>query len=404
MLSTVPRQPIHNAISALLAMETAPAADVLDTLAGVLGQELACRDLDLWVVDYRLSTLRAVPRVDAPSAPAPVPVEGSTLGQVFTSQEPSSEPTPEGWSFIRVPVTVRSDRLGVLTLSLEHPPTAAERRAILHVATALGHAVRVANRDTDLFEQAARAQRLSLAAEIQWQLLPGRGCAGPDFCLAGQLEPAYHVSGDSFDWSVSREHLYLSVLDGMGRGTPAALLTCLAVSALRNARRAELPLAEQASLADQAIHAQYRGTRYVGALLLRFDRATGHLRAVDAGSPIVLRHRGDDVEPIALDKQLPLGVFEGTHYLEQEVTILPGDRLVVVSDGVHGAKPSGRPELGVDRLCDAIRDLRLAAPPEAARQLIALLLAHHQGAELADDAAVVVCDWGPQPNQARNWS
>ena len=48
---------------------------------------------------------------------------------------------------------------------------------------------------------AARTQRLTLAAEMQWELLPGRSRIRPSFSLAGQLEPAYAVRGDSFDWA-----------------------------------------------------------------------------------------------------------------------------------------------------------------------------------------------------------
>lgn len=376
-------------------MEAAPAAHVLDALEAELARQMACTKVVLWLVDHAMSTLQPVPHQGEAPTIEPVPVEGSVLGQVFTSQEPRSEMADGGRSVVRIPVTVRSDRLGVLEMSFPEVLSSEMHDEMVEIATALGHAVRVASRDTDLFERASRVQRLSLAAEIQWQLLPGRACAGPGFCVAGQLEPAYHVAGDSFDWCVSREHLYLTVVDGAGRGTPAALLTCLAVAALRNARRAGLPLAEQASLADQAVYAEHGGKRFVAALLLRFDRATGQVAAVDAGSPLILRQRGDDVEPVMLDKQLPLGLFEGTHYAEEEFQVLPGDRLVLVSDGVHAARPPGRPDLGVAPLVDAMSDLRLVPPPETARQLIGMLLRHHQGAELADDAVVVVCDWGP---------
>jgi serine phosphatase RsbU (regulator of sigma subunit) len=78
---------------------------------------------------------------------------------------------------------------------------------------------------------AARTQRLTLAAELQWQLLPGRSRIRPSFSLAGQLEPAYAVRGDSFDWAEHRGRLCLSVLNGMGDGITAALLTSLAVAA-----------------------------------------------------------------------------------------------------------------------------------------------------------------------------
>lgn len=70
----------------------------------------------------------------------------------------------------------------------------------------------------------------------------------------------------------------------MGEGIDASLLTGLAVAALRNARRAGLPVADQAALADQAVFAQHGGTKYAAALLLDIELATGAVRAIDAGS------------------------------------------------------------------------------------------------------------------------
>ncbi|MCE0445626.1 hypothetical protein LT493_13210 [Streptomyces tricolor] len=79
---------------------------------------------------------------------------------------------------MHLPITVRGDRLGVLSVRL--PAGAADPDTVLRLgdfATALGHEVSTADRDTDLYHLARRTRRLTLAAEMQWQLLPGRGCA-----------------------------------------------------------------------------------------------------------------------------------------------------------------------------------------------------------------------------------
>ncbi|MCT9094391.1 phosphatase, partial [Streptomyces sp. ASQP_92] len=69
------------------------------------------------------------------------------------------------------------------------------------VAEVLGHEIVVGERDTDVYLQARRANRLTLAAEMQWQLLPGRSCSRPEYDIGAQLEPAYAIYGDNFDWS-----------------------------------------------------------------------------------------------------------------------------------------------------------------------------------------------------------
>ncbi|MEE3921907.1 SpoIIE family protein phosphatase [Micromonospora sp. BRA006-A] len=80
--------------------------------------------------------------------------------------------------------------------------------------------------------------------------------------------------------------------------------------------------------------------------MLELDSRRGVMRAVDAGSPQLLRLRGGRVTPIALEQQLPLGMFAETRYDVQEFTLEPGDRLFVVSDGVYAA---GEPRAGAVR-------------------------------------------------------
>lgn len=380
--------------AALLAMAAGAPAEVIAILARSLQERFAARRVRLLMVDYRLSTLQPVvePAPAEPYTSGSVPVEGSDAGRAFASQQPSLVEEDDGF-VLHLPVTVRGDRLGVLQVGLGAPPDAEQRDELAELATALGHALRVASRDTDLFELAARTQRLSLAAEMQWQLLPGRGCAAEHFVLAGQLEPAYHVAGDNFDWCSFPDHLVLSVTDGMGQGTAAALLTSLAVNALRNARRAGLGMADQASLADQALYANYYGERYVATLLLRLDHESGTATVVDAGSPLLLRQRDRDLELLELDKQLPMGMFGDTRYSEQRFQLAPGDRLVIVSDGVHEARSPRQEQFRQARLERQVRATRLLDPSEVARQLIRELLAHHESGALRDDAVVVCLDW-----------
>jgi serine phosphatase RsbU (regulator of sigma subunit) len=233
---------------------------------------------------------------------------------------------------------------------------------------------------------------LTVAAEIQWELLPGRGLSAPEFDLAGQLEPAYQLCGDNFDYSADAEYLTLTVTGGMGDGVDAALLTSLAINALRNARRAGLPLAEQAALADQALWAQHGGNRYVSSLLMRFELATGEVRVVDAGSPRAFLVRDSMVTPLTLDAQLPLGMFAETRYVEQRLTMRRGDRLLVLSDGVFDAVAEER-RYADTALRRALTTSHGLSPCEAVRTVIADLLTFHGSAVLADDAVVVCLDW-----------
>ncbi|MFC9130240.1 PP2C family protein-serine/threonine phosphatase [Streptomyces sp. NPDC057099] len=382
-------------VAAERALRTAAPHQLLDAVRRVLTDQYAADSVELFLADYGLTVLQPVSVL--PHTLQPVSVHNSPAGRAFGAQEPCVEALP-GDPAERVrahlPVTVRGDRLGVLTVVLpggEHADGCLAELA--EIAEVLGHEVVVAERDTDLYLQARRRDRLTLAAEMQWQLLPGRSCSRPEYELGAQLEPAYAIFGDNFDWSATADRLSLYVTNGMGEGIEASLLTNLAINALRNARRAGLPLADQAALADQAVYAHYRGRCYLSVLMLDFDLATGRVRAVDAGSPRLLRLRRGAVERVDFDAQLPLGMFEETDYVAQEFRAEPGDRLVFVSDGVYDVASPGGEAYGDAALARAIQSTRLLPAPDVPRAVLRELKGH-RGRPVADDDALVVClDW-----------
>ncbi|WP_208865656.1 PP2C family protein-serine/threonine phosphatase [Streptomyces viridochromogenes] len=379
-------------VAAERALRTAAPHQLLDAVRRVLTDQYTADSVELFLADYGLTVLQPVSVL--PHTLQPVSVHNSPAGRAFGAQEPHLEPLSDSRVRAHLPVTVRGDRLGVLTVTL---PGGAHLDDCLgeltEIAEVLGHEVVVAERDTDLYLQARRRDRLTLAAEMQWQLLPGRSCARPEYELGAQLEPAYAIFGDNFDWSATADRLSLYVTNGMGEGIEASLLTNLAISALRNARRAGLPLADQAALADQAVYAHYRGRCYLSMLMLDFELATGRVRAVDAGSPQLLRLRRGVVERVSFEAQLPLGMFEETDYVVQEFWAEPGDRLVFVSDGVYDVASPGGEAYGDAALARAIQSTRLLPAAEVPRAILRELTGHRGGSVADDDALVVCLDW-----------
>jgi serine phosphatase RsbU (regulator of sigma subunit) len=199
--------------------------------------------------------------------------------------------------------------------------------------------------------------------------------------------------GDHYDWSVTDDRLTLTVLNGHGDGIEAALLTTVAVNAMRNARRSGANIVEQAELASDAIYSRYGGNSHVATLLFEIDLADGTVEAVDAGSPRALIARNGDIQTIGLEQQLPLGMFGDSRYETQKLQLEPGDRLLVVSDGVHAATPGSRPPYGESGLLSALRRTRLQPPSEAVGTVMRALRDYHAGTEQEDDAVIVCLDW-----------
>ncbi|GAA3336156.1 PP2C family protein-serine/threonine phosphatase [Amorphoplanes nipponensis] len=310
----------------------------------------------------------------------------------FGSQRPLTHLTADG-NRCYLPLTVWGERLGVLVVETAQPSGAGLIDGLSTVADELALALRAAHLATDRYRRVIRRERLTMAAELQWELLPGRSLGDDRFLVAGQLEPAYAVYGDHFDWTLADDRLTLTVLNGGGDGLEAAVLTAVAVNAMRNARRSGADIVEQAELAGDAIHSRYGGATHAATLLLDIDLVDGHVEAVDAGSPRAVIARDREFHPVTLEQQLPLGMFGETRYEIQRFRLEPADRLLVVSDGVHAATPGGRPPYGEAALLTALRRTRLQPATEAVGTVMRGLRDYHEGAEPDDDAVTVCLDW-----------
>ncbi|WP_290059366.1 PP2C family protein-serine/threonine phosphatase [Amycolatopsis solani] len=376
-----------------------PPHDLPRALRVALREHFGAEAVELLMADYALTELCQVG--EQPYTSEPIPVDGTVPGAAFVTQAATFEPSGDGVTGY-LPVSVRGDRRGVLAVPLPAEPEPPVWGELERFAEAVAHELFVADRDTDLYIQARRSSRLTLAAEMQWQLLPGRACTRAEFALGGQLEPAYAIYGDCFDWSASAHKLAVTLINGMGQGSEAALLTNLAINALRNARRAGIPLDAQAELADQALYAHHRGAEHVAALLLEFDLATGSVAVVDAGSPRLWRLRDGKAERVLFDEQLPLGTFDGTIYEVERFQAAEGDRFVFVSDGVYNAPGTHDERYGDRELAEAVTttaDLPAAHVPGA---VLRELTTRRHGGQAEDDAMVVCLDWfGPVPVAGR---
>ena len=374
--------------AAITAMEQAAPDRVLEGLRGCLTERVDAVRVELLLPDYHLATLHPMAHPERQ-----VRVDGTWEGRIFAAQRYDVRAAPSNGNVeLGVPVTVRGDRRGVLVVELPTGPHEEVVDELLAVAEALGRAILLADRLTDIYARVRRAKPLTVAAELQWQLLPGVSFVGPGFTIAAQLEPAYSVAGDSYDWSFDGSTLSLVACDGAGRGVPASLAASIVLAALRNARRADLPLTDQAALGDQAVYAHFGGERFVSAQLIQLDVASGRLTIVDAGSPALWLMRGGELTHVAMDGQLPMGMFEETHYDAHSLVLEPGDRIVVLSDGVS-AEREGKPGLAIENV---LRGTRLLAADEAVRHVMRELATHHENNPLDDDAVVLCLDWaGP---------
>lgn len=387
-------------------LDTAFPADIVVVLGDFLARSQGASDVTLLLADYELFELRplAASAESRVLAGDPVRIDDSPAGRSFQGQVIVS--VPEGDRIkVFVPVTIREERLGVICAVLPGPLDSHSLEGLASVGTVLAYVLLAASRYTDLFEIARRRKPLSLEAEVQWGLQPLRAFGGGQVSLAGQLIPAYDVGGDSYDWVVNRETVMVSATDAMGHGLNASSLGALTVTALRNARRAGLSVADRVSHADRAVQQQFGGSQFVTAFCLDIDLHTSSAVAVNAGHPKPWRIRDGQAAPVELDVQLPIGLFETVRYTAQPFELEPGDRLALVSDGVLEATPHEGEQFGEARLEAALLATATDPPSEAVRRMVHALLDYQHG-DLRDDATVLVLDWhgdGDERNGSIAW-
>jgi serine phosphatase RsbU (regulator of sigma subunit) len=291
---------------------------------------------------------------------------------------------------VLAPVTERGEVIGLLEIIVPDEPSSETVDEIAQLAHLLAFVIIANRRHTDLYEWGQRTRPLSLSAEIQHGLLPGpQTCEAGAFTLAGWLEPAASIAGDTLDFSLARDALHLSVTDAMGHGVAAALTATLCIGSLRNSRNEGASLLEQVAITNQALaeHATNRGyDDFATGLIGRMDLRTGSMDLVNAGHVAPYLVRASQVTAIDLPADLPLGLFADTTYRANRLVLEPGDRLVLVTDGMLE-----RNAAGID-LPGAIQGTRALHPREAVRAMADRAL-EATGHDLTDDATVLCVDW-----------
>jgi serine phosphatase RsbU (regulator of sigma subunit) len=304
------------------------------------------------------------------------------------SRDPADEQA--GRWVVLAPVTERGEVLGLLQLSLPAEPDAATLQEIARIGHVLSFVVIANRRHTDLFEWGQRSTPYTLPAEIQRRLLPAAfTCEAGSFTLAAWLEPAASIGGDTFDYCLSRDVLHLSVTDAMGHGVASALNATLCVGSLRNTRRRGGSLREQAAAANTALyeHSSAIGSDgFATGLLARLNLGTGTLALINAGHVFPYLCREGTVRKVELPPDLPLGMFADTDYHTTDLVLEPGDRLVIVTDGMLERDAAAL------NLTSEIARTRGLHPREATRRLTDRVL-ETSGPVLADDATLLVLDW-----------
>ncbi len=375
-------------VAALLHESRRAAPDQLGPFLVARAARFGMRDLSVYVSDYEQR--RLVP-IAGSSETAGVSMETSSAGRSFTSARQIDEETPNGvrlWSV----VIDGAARLGVMSVTVCTLDD--EIRALADSLAGVVAALLVTRGQcTDAYITLRRSKEITLAASMQWDLLPPLSLDSGRVSVAGLIQPAYEVGGDCFDYAVNGDTLDFAVFDAMGHGLESAQLAHLAVSSYRHSRRSGLDLEATYRAMDQALADPDEGGRFVTCILGRLDLLTGALTWLNVGHPLPLLVRGDHVVgPLPCQPTLPAGLGGGVSEIAHEV-LKPGDRLCCISDGIVDAHRPGGEDFGAERLMVllAVESEYHLDAAETVRRLSHTVVDHH--GTLSDDTTAFLVDF-----------
>ena len=264
-----------------------------------------------------------------------------------------------------------------------------------------GYLIATQARSTDLYNLQRRRRSLSLEASMQWDLLPPLVLKIPSVTVAGMLEPAYEVGGDCFDYALNDRMLSVAVMDAMGHGVGAALISALAVGSYRHDRREGRSLERIHAILDEVISAHCAPYVFATGQLMQLDLDTGAMTWTNAGHPLPFLIRGGRViRELECRPTPPWGLGSLTPEITPRVaseSLEPGDSVLLYTDGVIEAHTPGGEPFGTERLADLLgrHASDQVEPEEIVRRVVSAVL-QHQGDQLDDDATLVLVRWnGP---------
>ena len=202
-------------------------------------------------------------------------------------------------------------------------------------------------------EAAARIDKeLEYAKQIQLSALPTDFPTEEDHSIYAQMIAAKEVGGDFYDfYKLSDTTVAFLAADVSGKGIPAAMFMMTAKTIIKDLAERGLAVNEIFTIANEKLCENNEADMFVTAWMGILDLETGNLQYANAGhNPPLLKRADGAFEYLKTRAGFVLAGMEGIRYRVGEMTLLPGDRLFLYTDGVPEATNAENCLYGEDRL------------------------------------------------------
>jgi len=277
-------------------------------------------------------------------------------------------------SALAVPLISKGNVLGALLVSYTRSPHRFLSRKI-SIIEGIAHQTAIAIENARLYqaalEQERTAQELRLAREIQISFLPEHCPSLPGWDIAADWHAARGVGGDFYDFiPLGRDRLGLVIADVSDKGIPAALFMSLSRTLVRASATKTRSPAKALQHVNKLLMTETRSGMFVTLFYAVLNWRTGSLLYANAGhNPPILWRGTESRADILTAKGIALGVIGQISLEERQITVDPGDVLVLYTDGVTEPINEQEEEFGEERLIQAIASAATKACPELVKAI-----------------------------------
>lgn len=236
---------------------------------------------------------------------------------------------------------------------------------------------------------------LNIASSIQSGMLSHRFPVSEQVDLCADMKPAREVGGDLYDFYLRNNVVYFAIGDVSGKGVPASLLMTITRAAFHFLTGIGLGMKGIIERINNAIVESNDTGMFVTLFSGRLNLKTGEMRFCNAGhNPLLVIPPRID-EPLTflpVKPNLAVGVMEDFDYEDQYVTLEPGTRLVLYTDGITEAENFALEQYGEARLmawAEGIRTQNLSSQ-QCVESLLASVNAFTGDAEQNDDRTILI--------------
>jgi phosphoserine phosphatase RsbU/P len=242
-------------------------------------------------------------------------------------------------------------------------------------------------------------QELDAARKIQQGIVPCDFPAfpeRPEFDVYGEMIPARQVGGDFFDYFLlSNNRLGFVIADVSGKGMPAAIFMAVSRGLLKAVAAGGIPPGRCLQEVNSMLCADNPEGMFVTTFYGILDISTGEVQYSNGGhNPPYLVRRDGPPEELGGPTGIVLGIMDTAEYETSSLTLQPGDKLLLFTDGVNEAMNGSEAFYSDERLAGLLDGLRSVSHEELVKAVVQSVHEFADGAPQADDITVMSLRYG----------